>query len=78
MFGNVGQWALEAVRTRGYSGLALLLLVENVFPRISSEVVLPLAGFLVGRGDLGFWGALLASTLGSLAGAFWGAGADAR
>ena len=32
-------------------------------------MVLPLAGFVVGRGDLSFWGALLASTTGSVAGA---------
>lgn len=53
----------------GYVGLALLLIAENLFPPIPSEVVLPLAGFLVGRGELGFWQALLASTFGSLAGA---------
>lgn len=53
----------------GYVGLALLLIAENLFPPIPSEVVLPLAGFLVGRGDLVFWQALLASTFGSVVGA---------
>jgi membrane protein DedA with SNARE-associated domain len=53
----------------GYVGLALLLLLENLFPPIPSEVVLPLAGFLVGRGDLSFAGALVASTTGSVIGA---------
>lgn len=53
----------------GYLGLALLLIAENLFPPIPSEVVLPLAGFLVGRGDLSLWGALAAATLGSVAGA---------
>jgi membrane protein DedA with SNARE-associated domain len=70
VFENLGQWVLNAIEALGYAGLALLLLIENLFPPIPSEVVLPLAGFLVGRGELGFLGALVASTLGSLIGAF--------
>ncbi len=67
--GDIGAWVLDVIAALGYVGLALLLIAENLFPPIPSEVVLPLAGFLVGRGDLGFWQALLASTLGSVAGA---------
>lgn len=62
-------WIFQVISTLGYLGLALLLVAENLFPPIPSEVVLPLAGFVVGRGDLNFWGALLASTTGSVAGA---------
>lgn len=62
-------WIFQVIGALGYLGLALLLVAENLFPPIPSEVVLPLAGFLVGRGDLGFWGALLASTTGSVTGA---------
>ena len=53
----------------GYAGLALLMVVETVFPPIPSEVVLPLAGYLVQTGDFTFVGALVASTFGSLVGA---------
>lgn len=67
--GDIGAWVLDVIAALGYLGLALLLVAENLFPPIPSEVVLPLAGFLVGRGDLGFWQALLASTSGSVAGA---------
>ena len=35
----------------GYLGLALLMVAETVFPPIPSEVVLPLAGYLVQQGD---------------------------
>ncbi len=69
MFGDVGQWVLDVIGALGYLGLALLLIAENLFPPIPSEVVLPLAGFLVGRGDLNLWGALTAATFGSVAGA---------
>ncbi len=69
MFGDVGQWVLDVIGALGYLGLALLLIAENLFPPIPSEVVLPLAGFLVGRGELNLWGALTAATFGSVAGA---------
>lgn len=66
---GIGAWVLDVIAALGYLGLALLLVAENLFPPIPSEVVLPLAGFLVGRGDLAFWAALLSSTTGSVAGA---------
>ena len=69
MLGDVGQLVLDVIGALGYVGLALLLVAENLFPPIPSEVVLPLAGFLVGRGDLNLWGALVAATFGSVAGA---------
>ncbi|WP_228281590.1 DedA family protein [Rubrobacter marinus] len=69
MLENMAQWVLDVVSALGYLGLALLLIAENLFPPIPSEVVLPLAGFLVGRGDLNLWGALVAATAGSVLGA---------
>ncbi len=65
----MAQWVLDIVSSLGYLGLALLLIAENLFPPIPSEIVLPLAGFLVGRGDLNLWGALVAATTGSVLGA---------
>ena len=62
-------WIFSVITALGYVGLALLLVAENLFPPIPSEVVLPLAGFVVGTGDLNFWGALAASTVGSVVGA---------
>lgn len=69
MFENLSQWVFGVIESLGYAGLAVLLIIENLFPPIPSEVVLPLAGFLVGRGDLAFAGAVLAATFGSVAGA---------
>jgi membrane protein DedA with SNARE-associated domain len=62
-------WILNVISMLGYLGLFLLLVLENLFPPLPSEVILPLAGFLVGRGDLSFVGAVAAATLGSVAGA---------
>ncbi|HSK99192.1 MAG TPA: DedA family protein [Rubrobacteraceae bacterium] len=69
MLENLGQWIQSVMGSLGYLGLALLLVLENLFPPIPSEVVLPLAGFFVGRGVFSFWGALLAATVGATSGA---------
>jgi membrane protein DedA with SNARE-associated domain len=72
-----GQWAQDLVETLGYPGLALLIALENIFPPIPSEVILPLAGFLSAQGDLWLPAAVLAATVGSVAGALglYGVGA---
>lgn len=72
----MSDWVLEIMQTLGYLGLFIVLVIENLFPPIPSELVLPLAGFLVGREQFNFWGAVGASTLGALVGAWilYGAG----
>jgi membrane protein DedA with SNARE-associated domain len=59
----------QVLRDLGYAGLALLMLAETVFPPIPSEAVLPLAGYLVERGDFNYVLVLLTSTAGSVVGA---------
>lgn len=56
----------------GYFVIAALMFLENVFPPIPSELVMPLAGYSAAQGDLSLVGVTLAGSLGSLAGAvFW-------
>ena len=62
-------WIEYLIEAFGALGVALLMTLENLFPPIPSEFILPFAGFLVGRGELGFLPALVASTAGSLSGA---------
>ena len=63
---------LDAIRHFGGLGIAFLMLAENVFPPIPSELIMPLAGFLASRGDMNFLVVVLSGTAGSLAGAtFW-------
>jgi membrane protein DedA with SNARE-associated domain len=52
----------------GYPGLGLLMFLENVFPPIPSELIMPLAGYLCGKGELSFPLVIAVATLGSLAG----------
>jgi membrane protein DedA with SNARE-associated domain len=65
----ITEWVREVVTTGGYLGLAALILVENLFPPIPSELILPLAGFYVGTGELHYVWAVLAATAGAVAGA---------
>jgi membrane protein DedA with SNARE-associated domain len=60
----------DIVEALGYLGVALLVALENVFPPIPSEVVLPLAGFVAGRGDAHLIGMIIAATVGSVIGAW--------
>lgn len=62
-------WITNLVAQTGYAGIALLMLAENVFPPIPSELIMPLAGFTAARGELNLVGVLVSGTLGSLAGA---------
>ena len=62
-------WIIGAMRSMGVFGVGLLMFLENVFPPIPSEVVMPLAGYLSTQGGMSFFGAIAAGTVGSLAGA---------
>lgn len=54
----------------GYAAVGGLIFLENVFPPIPSELILPLAGFFSRSGALWLPLTILAATAGSLAGAF--------
>jgi len=63
---------MDVVREGGLPGVALLMFLENVFPPLPSEVVMPLAGYLSVQGGPGLGATIAAGSAGSLAGAaFW-------
>lgn len=70
MMESIVDWATSVVEALGYGGVALLVALENLFPPIPSELVLPLAGFVAASGDASVGGMVLAATAGSLAGAY--------
>ena len=70
MVDDLTEWVTDIIEALGYVGVALLVALESVFPPIPSEVVLPLAGFVAGRGDASVIGMVAASTLGSVAGSW--------
>ena len=62
-------WIIRLVSQVGYAGVAGLMLLENLFPPIPSELIMPLAGFVAARGELQVALVVLAGTAGSLVGA---------
>jgi membrane protein DedA with SNARE-associated domain len=66
---GLANWAVDVIDKLGYWGLFLILVLENVFPPIPSEAVLPLAGYLTGRGEMNYFWAVVVSTTGAVVGA---------
>ena len=62
-------WITTLIDRTGPLGVALLMFLENVFPPIPSELIMPLAGFEAAQGRMGLIAVILAGTAGSLAGA---------
>lgn len=53
----------------GYLGVFLMIALENIFPPIPSEIVLPFGGFMTTNTDLNVIGVIVAATAGSVVGA---------
>jgi membrane protein DedA with SNARE-associated domain len=69
MFSGLADWVTDVVDALGYVGVALLVALENVFPPIPSEIILPFAGFVARDGGATLPGMIAAATAGSLIGA---------
>ncbi len=67
--GGIVEWATGLMETLGAPGAGLAVALENLFPPLPSEVILPLAGFTASKGELVLWQVLLWTTVGSVAGA---------
>ncbi|WP_149539731.1 DedA family protein [Siccirubricoccus phaeus] len=66
------EWAADLVASGGLAGVFLLMVAENLFPPLPSEVVMPLAGFAAAEGRLSLPGVILAGISGSVVGnALW-------
>jgi membrane protein DedA with SNARE-associated domain len=66
---DLATWVQDVIESLGYLGVALLVIAENLFPPIPSEIVLPFAGFVARRGDGSVVVMVVASTIGSVVGA---------
>ena len=65
----MNDWILQLMNTYGYFGIAFLIMAENLFPPIPSEVILTFAGFFTTYTTLHLPGTILSATIGSLLGA---------
>ena len=64
----MAEWILGFMNSLGYPGIVLLMIAENLFPPLPSELILPAAGFAAAQGKLNLMGVVLAGALGSVLG----------
>lgn len=62
-------WITSSINYLGYWGIVFLMFLENLFPPIPSELIMPLAGFTTTQGKLNIAFVIVAGTVGSLLGA---------
>lgn len=65
----VAAWAIDLIEWLGLPGVAIAIALENLFPPLPSELILPVAGFAASQGTLGLFAVILWATLGSVVGA---------
>lgn len=63
------EWITNTMQSMSYLGIALLMFLENLFPPIPSELIMPLAGFTASNGDMQLSLAIAAGTIGTILGA---------
>ncbi|SFS41120.1 DedA family protein [Marininema halotolerans] len=63
------QWITSFIEQYGYLGIFVIMVLENIFPPIPSELVLPFGGFMTTHSDLTLTGVVVTSTSGSVIGA---------
>ncbi len=61
-------WTLAVIERGGYVGVFALMVLENVFPPIPSEVILPLVGFSAAQGKFNIVAVVLVAASGSVVG----------
>ncbi len=66
---GVAGWAVDVMERLGGPGAGLVIALENLFPPLPSEVILPLAGFTASQGTFSVQGAIAWTTAGSVVGA---------
>lgn len=64
----MNSWIGSVIERLGSAGVALLMALENVFPPIPSEVIMPLAGYTASQGELSLWLVITMGTLGTVVG----------
>jgi membrane protein DedA with SNARE-associated domain len=62
------EWITGLMNSMGYIAIVFLMFLENVFPPIPSELIMPLAGFTANQGKLTLVGVIIAGTIGSVLG----------
>ncbi len=64
-------WIVRLIDAGGYWGIAFLMVLENVFPPIPSEMIMGIGGIRVGQGKMEMIPLLIAGTIGTTIGNFF-------
>jgi len=64
----LNEFIIRLIEQGGYWGIFALMVIENVFPPIPSELIMGMGGVAVARGTMSFWPLLLVGTVGSTLG----------
>ena len=64
----LAKFSTNLILSMGYPGVFFLMTLESMIFPMPSELVMPFAGYLAFRGELGFLGVVIASSLGSIFG----------
>ena len=64
----LGEFVIAVIESTGELGVFVLMAIESANIPIPSEVIMPFAGAVAARGELLFWGAVLAGALGNTVG----------
>lgn len=71
MFLELTSHITSFIESVGYPGLAAMMALEAIIAPIPSELIVPFAGFLISDGQFTWAGVLIATTIGSLSGAYF-------
>lgn len=61
-------WIMHVIDTGGYAGVFFLMVLENLFPPLPSEVIVPLAGYSAAIGEMNIVLVILWGSLGAMVG----------
>lgn len=65
----INNWVQSVITSAGYPGLGLVMILENLFPPIPSEVIVPMAGYMTLKGHFTLASVTGVATAGSVVGA---------
>lgn len=68
MLSTIWTRLLDLIAQIGYEWIAFAMFLENLFPPIPSELIMPFGGFLAGQGKMQLWFVILAGVLGTYIG----------
>lgn len=62
------EWIMHVIEVGGYAGVFFLMVLENLFPPLPSEVIVPLAGYSAAVGGMNIILVIISGSLGAMVG----------